>query len=125
MPAFALYFRSVDELFQGMGENLPDIIAYNAGTDVLRGDPLGLLDITGQVSLVGPISSICITFLWLVCVESYQYCIHRNFSDLTIIAIIVTGRKDAIKIFNIFSIAFHVIYKPERKHYERYYSKYC
>lgn len=27
----------------------PDMIVYNAGTDVLLGDPLGLLDITGNV----------------------------------------------------------------------------
>lgn len=29
----------------------PDIIVYNAGTDILMGDPLGMLDITDNVSL--------------------------------------------------------------------------
>lgn len=30
----------------------PDMIVYNAGTDILLGDPLGLLDVTGNVSML-------------------------------------------------------------------------
>ena len=39
------------------------------------------------------------------------YCVQRNLSDLTIIAIIATRRKNAVAIF---SIALYVIYKLER-----------
>ena len=41
------------------------------------------------------------------------YCIHRNFSNLTIIAIIATQSKNAIKVVAIFFIALYVIYKLE------------
>jgi len=33
-----------------MGQSFPDIIAYNAGTDCMVGDPLGQLSISPQVS---------------------------------------------------------------------------
>lgn len=32
-----------------LNEFTPDIVVYNAGTDILDGDPLGRLSITGQV----------------------------------------------------------------------------
>ena len=32
-----------------LNEFTPDVVVYNAGTDVLSGDPLGLLSITPQV----------------------------------------------------------------------------
>ena len=49
-------------------------------------------------------------------IQPYWYCIHRNFSDLTIIAIIATGRKPAIKVVAIFSITIYLIYKLEGHH---------
>ncbi|XP_076094848.1 histone deacetylase 11-like isoform X2 [Mytilus galloprovincialis] len=35
---------------EALNEFEPDIIVYNAGTDILKGDPLGNLDITAEVS---------------------------------------------------------------------------
>ena len=42
-----LYCRHVDG---SLNEFTPDIIVYNAGTDILEGDPLGHLNITPNVS---------------------------------------------------------------------------
>lgn len=37
-------------LGEALNEFTPDVIVYNAGTDVLEGDPLGNLDVTADVS---------------------------------------------------------------------------
>ena len=34
-----------------MNEFVPDVVMYNAGTDILDGDPLGCLSITANVSI--------------------------------------------------------------------------
>ena len=36
-------------LEKSLNEFQPDLVVYNAGTDILQGDPLGLLDITPEV----------------------------------------------------------------------------
>ena len=38
-------------LTKSLDQFTPDLVVYNAGTDILQGDPLGNLDITPQVSL--------------------------------------------------------------------------
>ena len=45
---YILYCRHVDG---SLNEFTPDIIVYNAGTDILEGDPLGHLNITPNVSI--------------------------------------------------------------------------
>jgi histone deacetylase 11 len=42
-----MHFRNLEE---SLREFHPDILVYNAGTDVLDGDTLGLLAISAQVS---------------------------------------------------------------------------
>ena len=42
-----IYFRHVEG---ALNEFTPDVVVYNAGTDILSGDPLGLLSISPQVS---------------------------------------------------------------------------
>ena len=37
------------ELPRALDEFKPDMVVYNAGTDILKGDPLGVLDITPEV----------------------------------------------------------------------------
>ena len=37
------------ELPRALDDFKPDMVVYNAGTDVLKGDPLGVLDITPEV----------------------------------------------------------------------------
>ena len=37
------------ELPQVLDRFKPDMVVYNAGTDILEGDPLGILDITPKV----------------------------------------------------------------------------
>lgn len=37
---------------EALEEFQPDAVVYNAGTDILEGDPLGNLSITAQVCLV-------------------------------------------------------------------------
>ena len=39
------------ELPAAMDQFDPDIVVYNAGTDILKGDPLGNLDITPDVRI--------------------------------------------------------------------------
>lgn len=41
-----------DNLSKALEEFVPDFIVYNAGTDILEGDPLGQLSITAQVCRV-------------------------------------------------------------------------
>ena len=43
------YFRHVEG---ALNEFKPDIIIYNAGTDILDGDPLGCLSISPQVGFL-------------------------------------------------------------------------
>ncbi|CAF4452865.1 unnamed protein product, partial [Rotaria magnacalcarata] len=38
-----------NNLKNSLNEFQPDFVVYNAGTDILQGDPLGNLDITPQV----------------------------------------------------------------------------
>ncbi|XP_053295793.1 histone deacetylase 11 isoform X2 [Pleuronectes platessa] len=49
------YLRKVELHFEGtLNEVQPDIIIYNAGTDILDGDPLGGLSISPQILLDAP-----------------------------------------------------------------------
>ena len=43
------FCRKLDSILSLFGDNKPDIIAYNAGTDCMINDPLGLLRISEQV----------------------------------------------------------------------------
>ena len=47
MVCYCFFFRNVEG---ALNEFTPDIIVYNAGTDILDGDPLGTLSISPQVS---------------------------------------------------------------------------
>ncbi len=51
--------RLEQELQQAFDAFQPDIIVYNAGTDCLRGDPLGLLDLSAQACLITAIRYSC------------------------------------------------------------------
>ncbi len=42
---FIYFYRKINE---ALAEFKPDLIIYNAGTDILVGDPLGKLDITAD-----------------------------------------------------------------------------
>ena len=42
-------FINYRELPRALDEFKPDMVVYNAGTDILKGDPLGVLDITPEV----------------------------------------------------------------------------
>lgn len=44
-----VFCRNLDS---ALDEFSPDVIVYNAGTDILEGDPLGNLSITPKVSMV-------------------------------------------------------------------------
>lgn len=39
-------------LERSLDEFRPDLVVYNAGTDILQGDPLGNLDITPEVQII-------------------------------------------------------------------------
>ena len=69
-----------------------------------------LYNLSLQYSLFHLLSpfALCLTF------PIIMYCKYRNFSDLTIIAIITTQRKNAIKVIAIFFIALYVIFRSER-----------
>ena len=43
-----IFFRNLTE---ALFEFTPDVIVYNAGTDILEGDPLGNLNISAQVGI--------------------------------------------------------------------------
>lgn len=43
-----LFFRN---LKSALNEFEPQLVVYNAGTDILQGDPLGLLNISPQVGI--------------------------------------------------------------------------
>lgn len=49
---FFFFFHFSSHLEEGVNEFQPDIIFYNAGTDCLKGDPLGALSVSPQVSEV-------------------------------------------------------------------------
>ncbi|KAK6994572.1 histone deacetylase 11, partial [Biomphalaria glabrata] len=43
------YLKLVERHVEGaLNEFTPDLVVYNAGTDILEGDPLGLLSITAE-----------------------------------------------------------------------------
>ena len=42
-------FTNYRELPRALDEFEPDMVVYNAGTDILKGDQLGVLDITPEV----------------------------------------------------------------------------
>lgn len=47
---YLFIYAAFDDLMSGFtSEDKPDILAYNAGTDILEDDPLGHLSITPQV----------------------------------------------------------------------------
>ena len=46
---YAQFCTNYRELPRALDEFKPDMVVYNAGTDVLKGDPLGILDITPEV----------------------------------------------------------------------------
>lgn len=47
------YLEKVETHVKGaLNEVTPDVIVYNAGTDILDGDPLGGLSISPQVSVI-------------------------------------------------------------------------
>ena len=63
----------------------PDIVVYNAGTDILEGDPLGNLDITPEVCIDLHKSIIERIMLTIASVGFYvgsdgkrQNCVHRG-----------------------------------------------
>ena len=43
-------FSFCSHLPRALDEFKPDVVVYNAGTDILVGDPLGILDISAEVS---------------------------------------------------------------------------
>ena len=46
---FGTIFRICRHLEGALNEFEPDVLIYNAGTDILDGDPLGCLSISAQV----------------------------------------------------------------------------
>jgi len=59
-----VYFRNLE---LALAEFEPDIVVYNAGTDILEGDPLGVLSISEDVGFLLNFN------LALTC---YTYCVY-------------------------------------------------
>ena len=47
--SIANYSTNYRELPRALDEFKPDMVVYNAGTDTVKGDPLGVLDITSEI----------------------------------------------------------------------------
>ena len=66
----AEYLRQVELHTEGvLNEMRPDIVVYNAGTDVLDGDPLGGLAISPQVHDPASAVSCCYSSIYLYFME--------------------------------------------------------
>ena len=48
------FYRDYRNLPAALDEFDPDVVVYNAGTDILEGDQLGNLDITPEVAKLSP-----------------------------------------------------------------------
>ena len=71
------FYHDYRNLPAALDEFDPDVVVYNAGTDILEGDQLGNLDITPEVAKLSPLfflshTSIAITYTVLECIV-YSY----------------------------------------------------